>query len=431
MTTRTRATLKAWQKAAYKDSVGDMDDLIDTMASLNEDVATDTEALAKTDTGKVLVASNLAAIGATATFAGLVELATTAEASGGSDTSRAVTAAGLAAYCPAASESAAGKVELATTAEAAGGSDTSRAVTAAGLAAYCPASSESAAGKVELATTAEAAGGADTSRAVTAAGLAAYCPAASESAAGKVELATTTEASGGADTSRAVTAAGLAAYCPAASTTAAGKIELATDAEAKAGTATERALTPDNLVQGAPAVSAGTLEGMFVNHYRVTPAAVSATAVHAAVAMPASDTTTVTTEITNPDFPRTVTVKGNAVGIAGNVVVNGTNIAGTVIQDTIALDGSNEVEGLEAFKTVTSFVIPARNAEGDTVSVGIAKKFGMPKVISFALLLLLKIFDGSSDASGTLNVSADLERNLYSLDGTPDGSKHLDLYYLV
>lgn len=74
---------------------------------------------------------------ASETVKGIVELATTAEATAGVDTSRAVTPAGLAAavgtLVPDASTTVKGKVELATTAEAATGTDTDRAVTPAGL----------------------------------------------------------------------------------------------------------------------------------------------------------------------------------------------------------------------------------------------------------------------------------------------------------
>ena len=76
---------------------------------------------------------------------------------------------------PDASETVKGKVELATTAEATTGTDTTRAVTPAGLAAavgsLVPDASETVKGKVELATTTEAAAGTDTVRAVTPAGL--------------------------------------------------------------------------------------------------------------------------------------------------------------------------------------------------------------------------------------------------------------------
>jgi microcystin-dependent protein len=116
---------------------------------------------------------------------------------------------------PDASETVKGVVELATTTEASTGTDTTRAVTPAGLSAavgaLVPDATETVKGKVELATTAEASTGTDTVRAVTPAGLAAAVPSASTTAQGKVELATTSEATTGTDTTRAVTPAGLKA----------------------------------------------------------------------------------------------------------------------------------------------------------------------------------------------------------------------------
>ena len=77
---------------------------------------------------------------------------------------------------PSATTSLQGKVELATTAEAAAATDTTRAVTPAGLASFLAsalvAATTSVSGKVELATTAETQAGTDASRAVTPAGLA-------------------------------------------------------------------------------------------------------------------------------------------------------------------------------------------------------------------------------------------------------------------
>lgn len=175
---------------------------------------------------------------------------------------------------------------------------------------------------------------------------------------------------------------------------------------------------------------AGAVEVKLPVHYSLDPDAVSATYVHAAVTLGAA-AQDVATGITNPDFPRTVTVKGNAAGIAGNVVITGTNAAGETITDTIALNEATEVEGTKAFKTVTSINFPAKtNVSGDTVSVGVAKKFGLPHKVANAALLLVKLFDGSTD-SGTLAVDADeVEKNLFALNGTPNGTKVLDLYYL-
>jgi hypothetical protein len=66
-------------------------------ATLTTAPASDAQALAKSADDKAVTPANLAAIGSTATFSGLVELATTAEAIAGSDTDRAVTPAGVAA----------------------------------------------------------------------------------------------------------------------------------------------------------------------------------------------------------------------------------------------------------------------------------------------------------------------------------------------
>lgn len=60
------------------------------------ELATDAEAIAKTDTVRALTPANLAALGGSATFAGLLELATDAEALTGTDTQRAITPANLA-----------------------------------------------------------------------------------------------------------------------------------------------------------------------------------------------------------------------------------------------------------------------------------------------------------------------------------------------
>jgi hypothetical protein len=104
---------------------------------------------------------------ASTTVKGIVELATDAETQTGTDTTRAVTPAGLASVT--ALDTRSGLVELATSAEVITGTDTIRAVTPAGLAAKV--TSSTAQGIIELATDAEVLTGTDTVRAVTPAGL--------------------------------------------------------------------------------------------------------------------------------------------------------------------------------------------------------------------------------------------------------------------
>ena len=194
---------------------------------------------------------------ASETKAGVVELATADETIAGSDATRAVTPAGIAART--ATTERTGIVELATTGEARTGTDTTRALTAAGLKAVvdaipdAPAASESQAGVIELATQAEVNAGTDDERAVTAATLKTRFdalsttppPDASATVRGIIELATNAETQAGTDTERAVTPAGLASRT--ATTGRAGIVELATDAEVTTGTDTTRAVTVKQL----------------------------------------------------------------------------------------------------------------------------------------------------------------------------------------
>jgi len=166
---------------------------------------------------------------------------------------------------PVASETVQGIVELATTAETTTGTDTERAVTPAGVAAAIgaipavPDASTTVEGIVELATSAETITGTDTVRATTPAGVAAavqsQVPTATDTTQGRVELATNAETTTGTDTTRATTPAGVAAAItanaaaavPSANETTQGKVELATNAEFAAGTDTSRASTPANV----------------------------------------------------------------------------------------------------------------------------------------------------------------------------------------
>lgn len=325
-----------------------------------------------------------------------------------------------------------------------------------------------------------------------------------------------------------------------------GLLKAATDAQAKAETNTDQAVMVSNLRQGAPALAAGTLAAMFPQHYQMSPALGTATYVHAAMNLGAA-AQDIAAAITHPDFPRIVTIKGGISGQNGHVVITGTNFAGDVITDEIISNGTSEIAGIKAFKTVTNIHLPIEthahaaqvetataagtvtlagdasvivtctgmtgtpktfavavagnddasaiagkiravlavdaavtalfNVTGatdkiiltrkvvaanitnlniaiatgtatgvtaapasentvpgvayDTISVGVGNVFGMPHILFNAAALLLKLFDGSTD-SGTLAVDADeLEKNLFSINGSPDGSRLLDLIYLV
>lgn len=190
-------------------------------------------------------------------------------------------------------------------------------------------------------------------------------------------------------------------------------------------------LLNDVLFGGLPDPAVGTITNMSAVKYTVAPTVGSATATKAAFALTDAAQEGIIAGITNPDVPRVVSIKGNASGITGNVVVHGTNINDEVISDTIALNGSTEVAGAKAFKTVTSIDYPAETHVGtDTVSIGRGVKVGFPAIISNTGLVIAKNFDGSVDA-GTVTASTTVEGSIYAVAGTLNGVKLVELVFLV
>lgn len=67
----------------------------------------------------------------------------------------------------------------------------------------------------------------------------------------------------------------------------------------------------------------------------------------------------------------------------------------------------------------------------DKVSVGWTNTFGLPYKLTADELVILKLFNNAAD-TGTVTPDADdLEKNVIALNGTPDGLKPIDLYFIV
>ncbi len=110
--------------------------------------------------------------------------------------------------------------------------------------------------------------------------------------------------------------------------------------------------------------------------------------------------------ITNPDVPRNVTATANAAGCAGDVVVTGTNWAGQVITDTIALAGAAEIAGVKAFATVTAVHLPPETHAGtDTVSIGVGNCLGLQRPIAAAGDVVEVARKASADAEYTIEAT--------------------------
>ena len=148
-------------KGEMKDSFELIRDAIDTIdASVDQNIS-DISQL------QIDVAALSGIASATETSEGIIELANISEVQTGTDTTRAITSAGLSSRT--ATETRTGIAELATNTEVQTGTDTSRIITPAGLSSRT--ATETRTGIIELATNTEVLTGTDTSRAVTPAGL--------------------------------------------------------------------------------------------------------------------------------------------------------------------------------------------------------------------------------------------------------------------
>lgn len=169
----------------------------------------------------------------------------------------------------------------------------------------------------------------------------------------------------------------------------------------------------------------------FIAHVKYTePATKDITGILASTPL-TTETQIVTEGITDPDVPRSVRIKGNAAGITGDVVINGTNINDDAISETIALNGDSEVQGNKAFKTITSIELPAQTNAGDEVSVGTDNKLGLPYKLS--LNTVLKAYrDGALEGTApTVTVDPDnIENNTVLLNSALNGTD-IDIILIV
>jgi hypothetical protein len=157
------------------------------------------------------------------------------------------------------------------------------------------------------------------------------------------------------------------------------------------------------------------------------PAAPDNISIHAAVTLPATGTTVVTTGITQPPIARVVRVKGNASGIAGNVVVIGKDRWGAVKTDTIALSGASAVDGVISFASITSITVPAKtNSSGDTVSVGVGAGIGLHRHLAEASILYTTV-DGAPDSALP---TVGLANNTVTFATAPNGTHNYVVCYV-
>lgn len=141
----------------------------------------------------------------------------------------------------------------------------------------------------------------------------------------------------------------------------------------------------------------------------------------------ATDPVVVTEFLAELDLPRKLSFTPSASAAAGNILVEGTDIADTPITDTIATSTTTAVVSAKAFKTVTKITFPA-DASAITWDVGWGKQLGLP----FKLAAVPERLEFSAGAlkttAGTFSVDEDvLAKNTYDPNGTLNGTNTLRL----
>jgi hypothetical protein len=161
-----------------------------------------------------------------------------------------------------------------------------------------------------------------------------------------------------------------------------------------------------------------------------SPALGATNAVHAALAtLGSGGPQVVTTGITNPDVPRNITA--TSAGTAGDikavqVTVTGTDYEGNALTETLpvfTVDSATTVVGSKAFRTVTSYSVPAMDGTGATVAIGTGSKLGLPTKLAVNTVKAAYLNGTKEGTAPTVTVSStDVSSNTASLNSALNGN---------
>lgn len=114
---------------------------------------------------------------------------------------------------------------------------------------------------------------------------------------------------------------------------------------------------------------------------------------------------TLTAGITQPDVPRVLTATLGGSGlIAGNILINGVNVEGKPITDSLSYSGTGLVTGVLVFKRVTSVIFPAQSGTSGTLTIGTTNKLGLNHRLQPNFSTSIVIHDTSDTDTGTYPV---------------------------
>lgn len=149
---------------------------------------------------------------------------------------------------------------------------------------------------------------------------------------------------------------------------------------------------------------------------------------------------TITSFTAQPDVPRNITITptGTTTDVESCVVtISGTNIRNASISDTITFAANASTIGAttKAFKSVTSVAFPADCESGGfaaTWIVGVGDVLGLNKCMDAAGHVVFAVFNNAYEGTRpTCIADADeIEKNTCDINGTLDGSKDVELFFI-
>lgn len=136
------------------------------------------------------------------------------------------------------------------------------------------------------------------------------------------------------------------------------------------------------------------------------------------------------TRLTNPDFPRAITIVSTASPNIGGITFTGTDLLGGSFSETLTLNHLSTVTSVNAFNTITAISIPTNATTAGNFVVGVSASIGLnaPAMDNSTILGLV---DGTRETTApVITSSPDTKANLVSFSTAPNGSRDLTLYYI-
>lgn len=153
--------------------------------------------------------------------------------------------------------------------------------------------------------------------------------------------------------------------------------------------------------------------GAYTHHRKIVSAATAGAVLGSTAGLTTAQTITA---VTQPDVPRVLAITiGGSGETAANVLINGVNVEGKNITDTIGYTTTGQVTGKLVFKRVTSIVIPGALGTSGTVTVDTTAEIGLNHRCIPGKTAVVDVYDT------TVNIGA-VTANRPTLDGNITGS---------